>query len=69
VHEVESEKSYEKARTRLFTANTADQEELTFSDTILTFDYCPGRQSRVMQLESGGWVTSKGKSSQLYYPF
>lgn len=64
MYEVSSEASFDKARIREFDASKAD---LTFSETILTFNYTPSEEEKLIyQLEDESWVTSYGHPGKFF---
>lgn len=62
MYEVASEASFKDARKRYFDIS---EEDLTFSDTILTFNHTPPvNQELLFQLKDGTWVTLDGYPSK-----
>jgi hypothetical protein len=62
MYEIASESSFQDARMRYFDKS---KEDLTFSETILTFDHTPPSNERlIFQLKDGTWVTLDGNRSK-----
>ncbi|KAH8756517.1 hypothetical protein BGZ57DRAFT_772360 [Hyaloscypha finlandica] len=61
IYEVASEASFKDARKRFFDLS---EEDLTFSETMLTFNHIPPvNQELLFQLKDGTWVTMDGNPS------
>jgi len=62
MYEVASEATFADARKRFFDLG---EEDLTFSDTVLTFNHTPpDNQELLYQLKDGTWATLDGCSSK-----
>jgi hypothetical protein len=58
MYEIASEASFLDARKRFFNKS---KEDLTFSETILTFNHTPpAKEILIFQLKNGTWVTLDG---------
>jgi len=64
IYEVASEASFKDARKRFFNLR---EEDLTFSETMLTFNHIPPvNQELLFQLKDGTWVTVDGNPSKSF---
>jgi hypothetical protein len=62
MYEVASESSFSDARKRYFGTS---EEDLSFSDTILTFNYTPpANEELIFQMEGGTWLDLNGRPSK-----
>jgi hypothetical protein len=65
MYEVASEATFADARKRFF---DTDDEDLTFSDTILTFNHTPLENHELLyQLKDGSWATLDGCPSKFLW--